>query len=113
MLHIDVEQLKALQEASGGGEGSNQLLLVDQSQSGVKQISDVNDSGDQLLLVDESQGGVEPPNSGDEGKGQTISVEVSQSGVKEEGGDELEEERQRVAEDIRHQIRELVIYKYI
>ena len=37
MLHIDAEQLQALQQASGGDGDGGQLLLVDQSVGVVKQ----------------------------------------------------------------------------
>ena len=32
-MHINAEQLKALQEAAGGDDGGGQLLLVDESES--------------------------------------------------------------------------------
>ena len=107
MLHIDAEQLKALQE-SGDVNVGDQLLLIDDSKTVMKQHYMEQEDQDTLLLVNDQLDA--PPLGQQIGEGEGLGMVEAGSLIKEEekAADDLAAEMQGMAEEIKQRIKELV-----
>ena len=106
MLHIDAEQLKALQE-SGDVNVGDQLLLIDDSKTVMKQHYMEQAEQDTLLLVNDQLDA--PPLGQQIGEGEGLGMVEAGSLMKEEKAvDDLAAEMQGMAEEIKQRIKELV-----